>query len=65
VAKIKAKKDDVLYVYSMSKKFRVMAIFTTDEEANDYMRKHDGAAVIACYGELIILADRYDRGDPV
>jgi hypothetical protein len=63
MAKINAKPTEILYVYSMGRKFRVLAIFTTDAEANAYMVKHEEAAVIACYGELVILASKYDLGE--
>lgn len=54
-----------LYVRSMGKLFRVMAIFDTDAAANDYMEKHDEAAVIAQQGDVIFLASKYAALDVV
>jgi len=54
-----AKTDEHLYVYSMGKRFRVLAIFDTDDEANAYCAKHDAAAVIACFGPMVVVASKY------
>ena len=54
---------ETLYIYSMGKRFQVLAMFPdTDEgtrEANAYSQRHDKAAVIAVAGGQIFLADKY------
>ena len=55
-----AKDGENLYVYSMGKRFRVIGIFDTDTAANTYCAKHDAAAVIACFGPFIIVANKYE-----
>ena len=52
--------EEHLWVYSMGKRFRVFAIADTDEEANKYCERHDRAAVIACWGPLVIIANKYE-----
>jgi hypothetical protein len=56
-----------LYVRSMGKVLKVIAIAETIAEANDYSAKHDEAAVIACLpgDRLILLADKWDPGIPI
>ena len=54
-----AKSDEHLWLYSMGKRFRVTGIFDTDAGANDYCAKHDEAAVIACFGPFVIVANKY------
>lgn len=56
-----------LYVRSMGKALRVIAIAESVAEANAYCAKHDAAAVVACldHDRLILLADRYDPGTPI
>ncbi len=58
------KQDEILWLCSMGKKFRVTAIFTTDQAANEHMRKHDDQACIASFGPFVILANKY-AGEPV
>jgi len=57
-----ARKDDILLLRSMGKSFRIVAIATDNDEANEHMRKHPEAAVIACFGPFIFMADKYDGG---
>lgn len=58
--------DHVLYVRSMGKALRVIAIAETDAEANAYSEKHDEAAVVAIVApNLILLADKYDPGTKI
>jgi hypothetical protein len=57
------KDDENLRILSMGKAFRVTAIFTSDDEANAYMAKHDNDAVIACVGGFVFLANKYDNGE--
>lgn len=53
-----------LYIYSMNKRLKIIAIADDVESANSYMEKHDNAAVIACFGPFILMADKYDKGIP-
>lgn len=59
---IYAAKNETLLIRSMGKSLKIIAIATSDDEANDYMRKHDNAAVIAQFGPFVLMADKYDRG---
>jgi hypothetical protein len=58
----KAKRDEKLLFRSMGKSFRITAVATTDEEANEHMRKHDDDAVIASFGPFVFMANKYDAG---
>lgn len=58
----KPKKYEKLYIRSMSKSFLVTAIFDNDKEANEFMEKNENQVVIACFGPLVFLADKYDQG---
>lgn len=58
----KTQSDVRLYVRSMGKLLEVIAIRPNDNEANDYMARHDEAAVVACIGTTVIIADRFDQG---
>ena len=51
------------YIRSMGKLLRVTGIFTSDEEANNYMEKHDSAAVVAVCGGFVFLAHKWDKGE--
>ena len=57
--------DESLHIYSMGKRLRVTAIFSDYAEANTYMDKHDDQAVIASFGPFVLLANMYDKGEPV
>ena len=57
-----AKESDQLLMRSMGKTLRILAIFDNDDEANDYMSRHDNMACIACFGPFVLLADKYDKG---
>lgn len=59
---MKLKDTEQLYVRSMGKALRVIAIFEDTDAANDYMARHDGAAVVAVFGKYILLAEKTDRG---
>lgn len=59
---VKFTQEQTLYVRSMGKALRVLAIADNDKEANAYMERHDEAAVIAEFGPLILMADKYDKG---
>lgn len=51
-----------LLIRSMGKNLRVTAIATTDDEANEYLRRHKDEAVIACFGPFVLMANKYDKG---
>lgn len=62
---IRLGKERYVYVRSMGKLLRVTAIATTPEEANAEMERDSHAAVIACFDDLIFLADKYDKGERI
>ncbi len=51
--------DDLLWVYSMRKRFQVRCITTSDEEANAFMESHPDTGLIAQYGPFRIIANLY------
>lgn len=55
---------EVLWVYSMGKRFQVRHISTTVELANEFMEKHPDTALIACYGPFNIIANVYEGVRP-
>lgn len=57
--------DQIMYVRSMGKALRVTAIFTNDDDANNYMRRNKDEAVIACFEPFVLLANVYDKGVPI
>lgn len=59
----KSKPGEQLHIYSMGKRLRVIAIANDTDEANRFMAEHDEAAVIACLGPFILLANKYDQGE--
>lgn len=54
-----AKPDETIWFHSMGKRFRIVAIFTTDADANAFMERHNDAALIAEFGPFRILANKY------
>lgn len=58
-------KGQTIYVRSMGKALRVTALFDNDVEANAWMARHDDDAVVACWGHLVVLADKHDYGIPL
>lgn len=54
--------ENWLYIRSMGKALRILAIAESDSEANQLCAKHDGWAVVACVGPLVLIADQYDPG---
>ena len=54
-----AKDSEIVWVYSMGKRFQVRAITTTVDEANKFMEQHTETALIACFGEFNIIANQY------
>lgn len=60
----KARNSENLRVRSMGKSLRVTAITTSDDEANEHIRKNPTDAVIACLGPFVLLADKHDPGIP-
>ncbi len=57
--------EQTVYVRSMGKALRILAIVSTVDEANKLCTVHTDWAVVAEYGGLIFLADRYDHGTPI
>jgi hypothetical protein len=55
-----AKEHEDLWVYSMGKRFRVRAISDTEDEAHQFMDRHDETALIACFGPFCIIANKYE-----
>jgi hypothetical protein len=55
-----------LYVRSMGKWLKVIAIAHDTDAANRYSAAHDEAAVVAelSRGGICLLADKYDPGEP-
>jgi hypothetical protein len=54
-----------LYWHLYGRAFKVVAIADTDEAANVHMERTPGASVLACYGPLVIMADKNDEGRPL
>ncbi len=50
------------YIRSMGKALRLVAIADNDDDANRFMMRNDGAAVVACLGPLVLMADKNDNG---
>lgn len=55
-----AKTDEMLWIYSMGKRFRVTAIFTDDASANLWMERHRDQGLIAEFGPFRIIANLYE-----
>ena len=53
---------ETLYVRSMGRLLLVLAVFTSVDEANEYMEKHENAALVATFGPFFLLADKHDKG---
>lgn len=59
----KMKDSETVLIRSMGKALRITAWFTSDDAANDYMKKHPDEAVIAVTQDgLVLLANKYDHG---
>jgi len=56
---------ETLYVRSMGKALRLLAIADNDDDANRYMSRNDRAAVVACFGPLVLMADKHDNGTTI
>ena len=55
-----------IYIGSMGKALRVTAVFADDDSANRHMEKTSNEdAVVAVFGNLVILADVHDNGVPM
>lgn len=52
-------KDSEIWIHSMGKRFQLMAVADNADEANQYMERHDDAAVIADFGPLVFMANKY------
>jgi len=57
--------EHIIYVRSMGKALRIVAIAESVAEANRYMEKHDDAALIAEVGPLLLMANKYDTGEKI
>lgn len=55
-------KNQTVYVRSMGKVLEVLAIVHGSDAANRYMTMHKDTAVIAEFGNLVFLANVYDKG---
>lgn len=51
---------NALYAKSMGKYFQVMGLFLNDEDANAFTERNKDTGVIACYGNIIVVADLYE-----
>jgi len=54
-----ASTTEMLWIYSMGKRFQVRAITTTDDLSNRFMEAHPDTALIACFGPFQIIASIY------
>lgn len=54
------KAGEQVWIFSMGKRFALTAITDNNAEANAYMEKHDNDAVIACFGSLVFIANKYE-----
>lgn len=55
-------KKETLRIRSMGKSLKITAIATSDDEANEHMRKNKDDAVIAVAGPFVFMANKYDKG---
>lgn len=51
-----------LFIKTLGKYFKIVAVFTNDGEANDYMTKHEDVGLIAEIGSFLFLAKMADEG---
>ena len=65
MSKLYPNKDGAaLYVRSMGKSLKVTAIFDNDDDANKHISRADNNDAVVCVaGNLVILADVYDKGE--
>jgi hypothetical protein len=54
-----AKDSEILWIYSMGKRFQVRCITDSVDEANVYMERNTETALIACFGPFNIIANQY------
>jgi hypothetical protein len=52
-----AKADENLYISAFSGKYRITAIFDTDDAGNKYMELHPTESCIANFGPFVIIAE--------
>jgi hypothetical protein len=57
--------EQALYVRSMGKALKVVAITDSVQAANRLMGIHASWAIVAEFDWLILLADKYDHGIPL
>lgn len=59
----KLKETESLYVRTMGKALKVTALFTSDDDANEFMAKPGNEdAVVAVIAGVVMLANKYDHG---
>ena len=51
-----------LFIYVYEKRYRVTAIFTTDEDTNRYLEAHPAMGVLAEHKPFIFVAELNDKG---
>jgi hypothetical protein len=54
-----AKENEVLWMHSMGKRFRVRAISDNDDESNAFMERNSDTGLIACFGPFNVIANLY------
>jgi len=51
-----------LYICHEKAWYKVIAVFTNINDSNIYMSKNENASVLAFKGNVIVLADKNDKG---
>lgn len=54
--------DKKLYVAHYHLWYKVVAIFTDDDDANNFMENHDNTSVINSKGNIIVIVNTDDQG---
>ncbi len=57
-----AKPGEAIYLALFGKRFRITALFSSDDEANAYMEANKSDGCIACFGPFVFLANLDDKG---
>jgi len=55
----KLRKDEIIWIYSMGKRFALTGVFATDAEANAHCERHNDDGVIACAAGFVFVACIY------
>ena len=53
-----------VHITVYGRRFKLLAIASTDHAANEYMKANPHAAVIASKGNTAFIADKRDKGEP-